>query len=368
MITERFLNEYYRNLKQKLGYDSGRTDKEKSVWKDKLKDKAYQLMKFPEGKFFTGESVLVSTVQRDGYRVEKHIIYPEQFSALPFLMLIPDEVSDKKKASVVLCLAGSSGTKELLANEPELDGNPTPNKHPYHNRMAWHFVQAGYVAVSLENPGVGELKAIDDNIGNDRSDFSARMLMMGRNYVGISTHQKLCLIEWLKEIDYINSNKIAVSAHSLGAEPAAYLGIISDDVKAVIYNDFSGNRLNRKVALRKDQPIGGYWHEIPNMYEWFTFVDMLTAMSPKPLLLTEGGITEDLDKLEESYKRDEASGNLEIHYYRKFKNPESRLHEYEKLGEDMLMSEYYEYANIDVGNHFFKEYHAIPWLDKLFKG
>ncbi|HRX41380.1 MAG TPA: alpha/beta hydrolase family protein, partial [Clostridia bacterium] len=283
--TERFLNEYYRHLEQKLGYKPEYIGEQRFRWKQAVREKANELMKFPDNGDMSGNADLIWSEQRNGYRIEKHIIYPEPYSAVPFLILIPDSIAAGNSSPAVICIAGSSGTKELLANEPELDGKPSTNKHLYHNRMAWHFVQAGFTAVALENPGVGELKNDEDDIWNDRGDFSARMLMMGRNYVGISVHQKLCIIEWMKKQRYINPEQIAVSSHSLGAEAAAYLGIISDDIKAVIYNDFSGNRLKRKISLRKDQPIGGYWHEIPDMFEWFTYVDLLAANSPKPLLL-----------------------------------------------------------------------------------
>ena len=365
IITEDFLMEYYKNLEQKLAYDP---TVDFNKWKSEVANKLVELLKLPENVDLSGDSDLVWSRQRDGYRVEKHIVYPEPYSAVPFLVLIPDSVSSINKTPGVVCISGSSGTKELLANEPELNGKPTTNKHPYHNRMAWHFVQAGFVAVSVENPGVGELKSENANIWSDRSEFSARMLMMGRNYIGISTHQKLCLIEWMKKQKYINSDKLAVSAHSLGAEPAAALAVICDDIKAVIYNDFSGNRLKRKCALKKGEILGGFWHEIPNMFEWFTYIDLLAASAPKALLFTEGGITADLDIIKDSYNRSEKPDNLEIHYYKKYKNPEDRLHEYEPLPENISLETYFEYANIDVGNHFFKEYHAIPWLKKYFKG
>lgn len=366
IVTEDFLDEYYKNLKQKLAYKLDFTNEERANWKKDVENKLLELLKLPENGDMSGESDLVWRKEYDEYAVEKHIIYPEPYSAVPFLVLIP-KIIKNNKLPAVLCISGSSGTKELLANEPELDGNPTPNKHPYHNRMAWHFVQAGYVAISVENPGVGELKASKANIWGDRSEFSARMLMMGRNYIGISTHQKLCLIEWMKNQRYINSEQLAVSAHSLGAEPAAALAVISEDIKAVIYNDFSGNRLNRKNALKKGEILGGFWHEIPNMFEWFTYIDLLAAIAPKALLFTEGGITADLDIIKDSFSKNEQSDNLEIHYYRKYKNPEDRLHEYETLPENITLQTYFEYANIDVGNHFFKEYHAIPFLDKHFK-
>ncbi len=361
--TEDFLLEYYRNLKQKMAYDSKNNF---NSWKADVIDRLEKLLKLPANYDLSGESDLIWVKERNGYRVEKHVIYPEPFSAVPFLVLIPDIAIGKNKVPGVLCISGSSGTKELLANEPEVDGRPTPNKHPYHNRMAWHYVQAGYAAISVENPGVGELKRDEANIWSDRSEFSARMLMRGRNYIGMSTHQKLCLVEWMKKQDYIDAAKLAVSAHSLGAEPAIALSLLSDDIKAMIYNDFVGNRLERKNKLKRGELIGGYWHEIPDMFEWFTFIDFMAANAPKPSLYTEGGITSDLDIVRNSYKQAGAPENLEIHYYKKYKNPENRLHEYEELPENIDLATYYEYANIDVNNHFFKEYHAIPWLKEKF--
>ncbi len=365
--TEDFLHEYYKNLKQKMAYNPGFSNDEFKIWKTGVVRKLEQLLKLPENGDLSGQSNLVWKKEYDDYTIEKHIIYPEPYSAVPFLVLIPN-LTNNNKIPGVLCISGSSGTKELLANEPELDGKATPNKHPYHNRMAWHFVQAGYVAIAVENLGVGELKSEEANIWGDRSEFSARMLMMGRNYIGISTHQKLCLIEWMKKQKYINEEQLAVSAHSLGAETAAVLAVISNDIKAVIYNDFSGNRLKRKNALKKGEILGGFWHEIPNMFEWFTYIDLLAASAPKLFLFTEGGVTADLDIIRDSFNKCEKQENLEIHYYKKFKNPEDRLREYESIPENITLQTYFEYANVDVENHFFKEYHAIPWLDKHFIG
>jgi len=366
--TEEFLAEYFKTLKQKLGYNPNMDADSFFVWKNKVKEKLTELLKFPENGDLSGDSDMVWVKEYDDYRVEKHIIYPEPYSAVPFLVLVPKASGINNKVPGVLCISGSSGTKELLAYEPELDGNPTPNKHPYHNRMAWHYVQAGFTAIAVENPGVGELKDENSDIWSDRSEFSARMLMRGRNYIGISTYQKLAIIEWMKKQQYINSDKIAVSAHSLGAEPAIALSLLSDDVKAMIYNDFVGNRLERKNKLKSGEMIGGFWHEIPDMFEWFTFIDLMSANAPKPAIYTEGGITSDLDILKSAYNKVNSPENLNIHYYRKYKNPKDRLHEYEEIPDNIDLTTYYEYANIDVNNHFFKEYHAIPWLKRQFKG
>lgn len=361
--TMEFLKEYSRHLEQKLAYSPEKNFEE---WKKDVKSKLIELLKFPDNGNLSGDSDIVWVKERKGYRIEKHLIYPEPYCAVPFLVLIPNVSTEHFKTPGVMCISGSSGTKELLANEPELDGKPTPNKHPYHNRMAWHYVQAGFVALSLENPGVGELKMEDEDIWGSRSDFSARMMMKGRNYIGISTFQKLCIIEWMKKQPYIDSDRIAVSAHSLGCEPAIALSLISDDIKAMVYNDFVGDRLERKNKLSTESVLGGYWHEIPDMFEWFKYIDLMAANAPKPSLYTEGGITADLDIVKKSYEKAGCPDNLGIHYYRKFRNPRDRLHEYEEIPEDIDLSTYFEYANIDVANHFFKEYHAVPWLLEKF--
>jgi dienelactone hydrolase len=365
--TEDFLKAYYENLEPKLAYDPELTERKNILWKNKVVRKLEELMKLPDNGDRSGESDIVWEKEYDDYRIEKHIIYPEPYSAVPFLVMIPKDAGQSNRVPGVLCISGSSGTKEMLCGEPELDGKPTSNKHPGHNKMAWHFVKAGYAAVAVENPGVGELKKDEADIWGDRSDFAGRMMMAGRSYVGMSVHQKLCILEWMKDQKYITSTKLAACGHSLGAEPAIMLSLISHDIKALIYNDFIGNRLKRKTVLKRGEKIGGLWHEIPDMFEWFTYIDLMAAVAPMPALYTEGGVTADIDIVRSAYEKRKQPERLAVHYYDKYENPEKRLHEYEDIPSDITMDEYYEYANIDVENHYFKENHAIPWLNKVFK-
>jgi hypothetical protein len=93
----------------------------------------------------------------------------------------------------------------------------------------------------------------------------------------------------------------------------------------------------------------------------------MAAVAPMPALYTEGGVTADIDIVRSAYEKRKQPERLAVHYYDKYENPEKRLHEYEDIPSDITMDEYYEYANIDVENHYFKENHAIPWLNKVFK-
>ncbi len=365
--TEDFLDAYYKNLQPKLAYDPEITERKNILWKNDVVEKLHELMRFPEKEDKSGESDIVWEKEYKDYHIEKHIIYPEPGSAVPFLVMIPKDAGQSSRVPGVLCISGSSGTKELLCGEPEIDGGPTTNKHPEHNKMAWHYAKAGYVAVAVENPGVGELKKEGSDIWDDRSDFSGRMTMMGRNYVGLSVHQKLCLLEWMKNQNYINSTQLAVSAHSLGAEAAIALSLLSRDIKAIVYNDFIGNRLTRKAVLKKGEKIGGLWHEIPDMFNWFTYVDLMAAAAPMPALYTEGGVTSDIELVKSAYEKRKQPERITVHYYEKFADPKKRLHENEEIPAGITLEEYFKYANIDVENHYFKENLAIPWLNSVFE-
>lgn len=362
LITEDFLQQYYANLQQIHHYDSIVSEKERLLIKKKAKKTVRNLMRLPNSQCIDSE--LVKTTNFDDYRIENHLIYTEPYMTVSILVMIPKHII---KAPGVMCISGSSGSKEMLCSLPELDGKKTNNKHPLHNRMAYHYVKAGYVAVALDNMGIGESKAKDSNIWSDRSEFSARMMMMGRSYVGISVHQKLCVLKWMKQQLYIDENQLVLSGHSLGVEPLLMVAHISDDIKACVYNDFIGNRLNRKIALKKGEILGGFWHEIPDFYTYFTYIDLLCYLAPTPLLFTEGGITADLDIIKNAYDKSGSGDLLQIYYYKKYQNPNNRLHEYELLPNNISLETYYEYANIDVNNHFFKEYHAIPWVNQILK-
>ena len=95
-----------------------------------------------------------------------------------------------------------------------------------------------------------------------------------------NTEKTRTIIDFQK---YIDSNNLILSGHSLGVEALIMIAHLRNDIKACIYNDFVGNRLNRKNVLKKGENIGGLWHEIPDMFSWFTYVDLLAYIAPMPV-------------------------------------------------------------------------------------
>ncbi len=370
MSTELFLHEYYKHLNPNLSFNPEFSENELAAWRGRVIEKLRELMQFSEFDESQPEPNIVHTTEYEDYTLHKVEVFPEPFSVVPVLVLIPKR---KQKMPAVLCIAGSSGTKEMLAGEPELTGKPTANKHPERNKMAWHFAKAGFVSVAMENPGVGELRNPNDDeharYPQTRDAYSAQMMMMGRNYPGLTTFNGLAILRWLKSLNEVDTGKIVVSGHSLGTEPGMFITLLDDDVQALVFNDFVGDNRKRIVALDpQDSPLYGtkMWHCIPDFFRWFAFPDILAACAPKPLIITEGGVADDIEKIRKAYDRAGMPQNLSVHFYEKYKNAEDRPYDGVPLPEGLSQNEYLRRANVDVPNHYFKEYLAIPWLKEVF--
>lgn len=357
------------NHQPRLAYDEKLPREALEDWRAQVREKLTELMGFPqETKQPPPRRLHITT--RNGYRLEKWEAYPEQGSVVPLLILIPDGVSAAQPGPAVMCFPGSASTKELLAGEPELNPQQPANRHPERNKMALWYVRAGLIAVVMENPGTGELAEGPDlqaSTGRGREKLATELILLGRNYVGLSVYQKLHVLHWLRTLDFVDPERIAVSGHSLGTEPAMVMAVLDQRIRALVFNDFLCHTLTRYAAIgRPDdgqwKPTTPLWHLIPGFQQWFDFPDLLAAVAPRPLLITEGGLTAQLERVASAYDTLGARNNYAYHYYPKYADPEDRLHDYEAVPQGLAMQEFFEYANVDAPNHCFKENLAVPWL------
>ena len=162
----------------------------------------------------------------------------------------------------------------------------------------------------------------------------------------------------------MDASRIATCGLSLGSDPADIAGLLNPElVGAVIHNDFCCNWREQSIAM------SGYsstaWHIVPGMYSWFDAPDIQAALAPRHLLFTEGGRTNQLDRIRAAYELQGAPGNLKIYYYEKYATPDRRPFDGQPIPEGLSAQEYFEYANVDVSNHRFHPELAVPWLAKV---
>lgn len=87
-----------------------------SKWQEDVKQRAKLLLNLPKATA-QAEPVMLWKKQKDGYRVEKWEYYPDSYTAVPFLALIPDGADAEHPVASVMCMLGSNHNKEFTAGE-----------------------------------------------------------------------------------------------------------------------------------------------------------------------------------------------------------------------------------------------------------
>ncbi len=348
-------------------------------WQKSIKEKTAEYLRLQE-KSEQPAPIMLSSFQRDGYRVEKWEFYPDDYCVVPFLALIPDSASKDNPVPGIMCFPGTHHSKELLADEPRIDH---PNGHSgrffERNKMAYHYVKAGYAAFAFDNPFFAECSLMTPpECGETHMNLafgfaSNNLAVAGLTYHGVSVFQKLCFMEHLYTLDYIDKDRIAVSGHSLGAQTAALLALFRDDIKAVVYNDFMCNDVNRLLAVTEHEDkliniINGI-HIISGLANSHGYPEICAALAPKYLCINEGGVEEDLDVIRRAYTAAGFTDRLQISYYPCFSDPATRI-DYGKLPKYGIDNdEFYEkYSHVDPNDHSFRLEPSLKLLKKCFYG
>ncbi len=338
-------------------------------WRDKVKNKTEKLLSLPE-RTPQPAPKLLSSVQRDGYRAEKWELYPDSYSAVPFFVLVPDGASAENKAPAVFCLPGAITSKEWLAGEPIIEGKATFTKYPERNHMAKHYAENGIVAFAFDHPeqcecSVGEMR------GRSSMQYAFGCLQYGGNYVGMQVFPLLLAIEFAKTFDFIDTSRLALSAHSLGTLPAAMLGLISDDIKAIVFNDFVCDTMSRFYAITEldEKDIHQFvieWNIVPGFWRWLSVPDLLAALAPKYLACNEGGEEECLCNIRRAYVCLGVPENLMITHYPKYKEADARVFGREMPKYGLTVEEYYARCYVDAPDHSFRPAPSLALLKECF--
>ncbi len=364
--TAGFLHNAMKTNQPKLAFDPSMKVEDFPAWQNSVRDKLVELMAFPEV-INQPPPKRLWIRKKDGYQIQKWEAYPEPYCVVPFMLVIPDGVNKHHPAPAVMCFPGSQGSLESLVGLPEVGkkrNNNVKNRTDWKwqdNRMALHFAKQGMIGVAVGNPATNDT---DSSIRN-RTEVSLNAIWLGRSYVGISSFQKANILEWISEQAFVDKKRIAVCGHSLGSEPTDILGVLYPDlIKAVIHNDFCCNWIERSIAL--NGLVSPAHHLVPGMYQWYDATDLEAAIAPRPLLFTEGGRANQLEKIRSAFKLNKVEKNLKVFQYTKYIDPKSRTHDFKPLPEGLSGDEYLLYANVDVKEHCFRPKRAVPWLAKLF--
>lgn len=344
------------------------------AWKAHVGEAMARLMKHPVIQNLP-VPVCVSVQQRRGYRVEKWEAYPLPNCVVPYLVLIPDQATKRTPAPAILCIPGWGGTKEELAGEPEWEATKEVIKRhrPTRNAMAWKYVQEGWIAVAIDNPGSGEAADLEreaDAGGYDFQTFARALLEMDWSYLGYSSYVSQHILNWMKEQPATRRDRILVSGFSFGTEPLMVLGALDPSIYAFVYNDFVCRTRERALVMTKPDENGRRpWpndisHLIPGFLRCFDFPDLVAHLAPRPVICTEGGLDRDFQLIKKAYALSGAPDHFTFYHYKAFEEPAKRK-DLSDLPEGLDRDAYFRLVNVDPANHYFKAEYVIPWLKAL---
>ncbi|MBR4888970.1 MAG: hypothetical protein IKU17_07485 [Clostridia bacterium] len=365
--------EMMRNLTPKLALPKDLTPETYKEWQGKVREKIRELLLLPE-RTPQPEPVLLHTVQREGYRVEKWELYPDDYTAVPFLILIPDAAKKETPAPGVLCLPGSIFSKELMAGEPMLEGPMCRyDRFKERNQMALQMVKNGMVAFALDNLETAEIGLQrEEDYYHSRGQMCYGYIQSGLCYPGVSVFHKLCLLDFIKTLDYVDQDKLAISGHSLGTETGLYLMLLCDEFKALIFNDGLRDPRHHYMSITEygedyhmAQNIGN-WHEVPGIMQWFGFPDLCAALAPKYLAFNEGGGDCWFEKVRRAYALFGLEDRVQVTHYPMFADESThQFHgEHPKFG--LSPADYDAFNYINAPDHSFREEPSIRLLKKCF--
>ncbi len=372
--------ERLRRLKPELAYDPGMASAEFPAWRERVKQCLRALLLIPEVAMAEAPQQLWAE-KRDGYQLEKWEFYPDEFTVVPVLMLIPDSATRSNPAPGIFCLPGSGTSKELLAGEPVPEHpNCSFTKFADRNAQARHLVLNGMVAVAFDNPATAEcaLNTPQEEGATQwetRQKLSYSLLEYGLTYPGVSVHQKLCFLEWFKTLPFVDTSRLGLSAHSLGTQTALPLALLCDDFTAYVHNDFACDLRRRYAATtamsREEESVLtsnlGICQIVPGSWRSFGYPDLLAAVAPKFLAINEGGAEEFLNKIRHAYELNQVINRLQITYYPKYADPVSRTNTADIPLSGLSLDNFMvDYSHVDAEDHSYRPEPSVRFFQQSF--
>lgn len=307
-----------RNTPPRLALPKSLTEETFSAWQNELKDTLKKQLRLPTATVQPPPKYFFSN-QREGYRTEKWEFYPDDYSAVPFLVLIPDRATPTSPQPAVMCYLDACENKEYAAGEPLLQ-HPNCQQTKGSFPFAAEYAKNGIVTFVFDNPGIAECSVFSDpSLGETQSYIREilchGLLESGMGYLGLTVFQRIQFMKWLDSFPYVDKNRLAIAAHGLGTEAAVSVGLLEDNIRALVFGNIlkdprqyyvSATEQNEQVMA---QDIGK-WHILPGKNGSFGYQDLCAAFAPRHLYLCNGSNEDLVNTVRRAYSLNNAESSL----------------------------------------------------------
>ena len=274
-------------LTPKLSFDESA---DFSEWKEKIRGKLIELLgldTISENAVNDPRMEMVEEEQMEGYRQIRFEFESEAGSVVPVYILIPDGLD--KKAPAVITLQGHNkmGFRSSI-------GDPGPDTEDYDTGRGTFAIQAvkkGYVAVAIEQRGMGERRAMNTLIRRvsirpeSGSCYWEAMTaqMLGRTLIGERVWDISRTIDLLSAFPECDTDRIVITGNSGGGTASYYAACIDERIKICAPSC---------AFCPYPESVLRFYHcscnYIPNAYRWFDMQDLSCLIAPRRLAIVSG--------------------------------------------------------------------------------
>ncbi len=256
------------------------------AWRNQVKEKLFELTGIDNIKQNACplNVEIEKEVQKDGYKQIRFTFESEVGAFVPCYLLIPD--GEKKKYPVAITLQGhSSGFHNSIA-EPKEDASEAAKEYAYGRAcIAVQAVKRGYVALAIEQRGMGERRPREKNQdGAQMCSYTAQIaLLLGRTILGERMWDVSKAIDALSGFDCVDMDNIIITGGSGGGTASFYSACFDERIKVAA---------PVCAFCSYETSIMDLFHcscnFIPHAYEWFEMQDLACLIAPRKLLVIAG--------------------------------------------------------------------------------
>ncbi len=266
--------------KQELSKKNGKSYQE---WKSEIKDKLVELLRFDSiKKYACPVSYEIEwEEEREDYKIMRLRVKTEINEIVPCYMLIPK--LGKKKYPVAITMQGHStgfhlsiGENKYGISQEDLD----------RKSVAIQAVRNGFVAVAIEQRGMGERIPVKKNRFNDGPCTWTNRTgnMLGRVSIGERVWDIQRVIDILPNFPECDADKILITGNSGGGTISYYAACLDERIKLSVP---SCGLCDYKYSIMAMAHCGCNY--IPYAYKYFEMSDLACLIAPRNLIYVTGG-------------------------------------------------------------------------------
>ncbi len=244
--------------KPQLAYRGQRGD-DWRWWRGELRGKVRELLGLMHDQRAPVAVEIVEENLLSGVRQQKFVLIAADGLAIPGYLMRPADVPEPLPA--LLVYPGHGTIRQTGGLEPSS-----------HHANALALAQAGYVTITLEERGFGELGQVD----HVTLDTLARLI--GRTWLGMTIEDGLRALDYVQSRPDVKPEHLGVTGLGLGGGLALFTAALDERVRVVVVEGYLGGGINPLAVLEHSCDF------VPGLRRYAEMSDVARLIAPRPAL------------------------------------------------------------------------------------